>query len=516
MGDQVRSASVPIETGDTSGARAEAQEVSGSLRPGVGARVFQNTVVLLAGRGVSLVLSAGTSILLARFLGREKMGEYGAVYAYLALYSFLSTFCLEQILAREVSLRRNEAAKIFHTGSMLGLGFAVAGAIVAPALAPLFGYSGPTRWLILVAAIDALIFPPLRLPGIVFQVDMRQWFSVGIGLLRQVLWVVALVLLVVGNAAFYEVIVARTFCGVVEMAVVLYVVRRPGFVEGPRRFDLREARRLVSFGYPLALSAIAVGVFQRIDQVMLHKMSGDRVLGPYVIAVQLTEQFGALPVALISSLFPVLSQTAQQPEQFRHYLDASYRFLMVVVFFACAVVTPVTAPIVELLYGAEYQATAGLINVLIWSEVPLFLGVVLTNALVAKNLQKYLPFSTASGAVLNIALNLAFIPKWGALGASWATVVSYAAATVLFYLVFRETRALAWQGLRIALPPFAVSLAIALALPHAPLHFAVKFVAATLLYAAGAWMTGTVRKSEIDRLMSIFRGALSQQRAESA
>jgi O-antigen/teichoic acid export membrane protein len=509
------SSSAPVPTledvsacGSTEEPRRNDSVASKASRLSAGTRVFQNTIVLLGGRAFSLLLSAVASILLARYLGRERMGEYGALYAYLALYSWLSTFCLEQILAREVTGRRSEAAIIFHTGSMVGLSFALVGAILAPLLAPLFGYTGQLRWLIAIAALDLLILPPIRLPGIVFQVDMRQWFSVGIGLVRQVLWLAAIVLLAMRNAAFYQVIVVRTICGILEAGIVLKLCYRPGMVTGPRRFDLSEARRLLRYAFPLAMSAISVGVFYRIDQVMLHNMTGDRALGPYVIAAQLTEQFGALPVALISSLFPVLVQTVHQEEQFRHYLGVSYRFLMSVVFFACAVVTPITAPLVSLLYGKEFLPTAGLINVLIWSEVPLFLGVALTNALIAKNLQRYLPYSTAVGAVMNIGLNLMFIPRWGALGAAWATVISYAVATVLFYLVFQPARAMTWQGLRIALPPFAVALAITWALRHLPVHFAAKILIATLLYATGAWLTGTVRRAEIERLLEIFRGAL--------
>jgi O-antigen/teichoic acid export membrane protein len=277
------------------------------------------------------------------------MGEYGALYAYLGLYSFLATFCLEPILAREVSRRRSEATQIFHTGSMVALSFALAGTILAPVLAPLFGYAGPLRWLVAVAALDLLILPPIRLPAIVFQVDMKQWFSVGIGLLRQVLWLMAIVLLALRDAAFYQVVIARLLCGVLEAFVFFKLSYRRGFLGGPRRFDWSEARRLLQYGYPMVLSAIAAGIFFRIDQVMLHKMVGARALGPYVVAVQLTEQFGALPVALITSLAPVLAVSVGQEVLFRHYLKQSYRFLTAVVFFVCAVIKPITKPVIALL-----------------------------------------------------------------------------------------------------------------------------------------------------------------------
>jgi O-antigen/teichoic acid export membrane protein len=482
----------------------------------VGARVFQNTMVQLGGRGVSLILSFATSILLARYLGRERMGEYGAIFAYLSLFSFLATFSLEPILAREASRRRSEATQIFHTGTMIALSFGLAGAILASLLAPVFSLSGQLHWLVVIAALDLMIVPALRLPGIVFQVDMKQWFSVGIGLLRQFLWLAALVLLALRHAAFYQVIIARTACGIVEAIIYLKASYRPTFLSGPRRLDWTEGKQLLRYGYPLALGAIASGIFQRIDQLMLHNMTGDSALGPYVVAVQLTEQFGALPVMLIMSLAPVLSVTAAQDELFRHYLRVSFRFLMSVVFFVCAVITPITRPVVALLYGKEFLSSASLINVLIWSEAPLFLGVVVIHALIAKNLQRYILISTAVGAGLNIALNLVAIPRWGALGASWATVISYSFAAVFVYLMFHSSRGFAWMGVRIALPPLFVAVAISTAMQFWQANAAVKFVAAAALYAVGAWFTGTVRQSDINQLKEITRRALSGLRSPAA
>jgi PST family polysaccharide transporter len=254
----------------------------------------------------------------------------------------------------------------------------------------------------------------------------------------------------------------------------------------------------------VALSAVAVGVYHRIDQVMLHKMTGDITLGPYVVAVQMAELFSALPVALMSSLFPILSRTAHQEEQFRHYLGVSYRFLMAVVFFVCAILIPITAPLVNLFYGKEFQSSAGLLIVLIWSEVPVFFGVVLTSAVMAKGLQRYLPVSTAVGALMNIVLNFLFIPRWGALGSSWATVMSYTGAA-LFFIAFRPTRSLTLQGVRLALRPLALVLGITVVLQFLPWVFWWKFVAACACYVAGAWAMGIVLHSELRRVWELIR-----------
>lgn len=479
--------------------------VSNGSQSRLGVRIFQNTAALLGGRIVGLFFSAGTSILLARFLGRERLGQYGAIYAYLALYGFFATFCLEQILARETSLRRNQAAEIFHTATLTALFFSLTGAILAPILAPLFGYSGPIRWLIVIAAVDMLILPSIRFRGIIFQVEMRFWYSVAIGIFRQALWLLAVLLLVLRNAAFYDVILVRTFCGVVEAVLVLWTVNRLGLIQGSNRFLSSEARYMLRESFPLVLSSVAVGIYHRIDQVMLHKMSGDQVLGPYVIAVQLTELFSTLPVALMSTLFPALSQSASDPERFARYLRESYRFLLVLVFGACAIVTPVASPFVEVFYGKQFLPTAPLLIVLVWSEIPVFFGVIMTNAMVARGVQRWLPVTTVLGAICNVVLNLILIPHFGALGASWATVVSYSLAGIFLLLLFSDTRQLVLPGLRVATPLLLLAIVLTALLHIIPWSPWLKLVTVIALYIVGAWGTRSLLRSDIQRVWAMIR-----------
>ena len=103
-----------------------------TIPPSLGARVFQNTAAQLIGRVISIGFSAATSILLARYLGKEKLGEYGAIYAYLALFGFLGSFCLEAILAREISVRREKGAELLRTGTLTALGFSITSVVIAP------------------------------------------------------------------------------------------------------------------------------------------------------------------------------------------------------------------------------------------------------------------------------------------------------------------------------------------------------------------------------------------------
>ncbi len=468
------------------------------------ARIFKNVVALIGGQSLGLVLSGGATVLLARYLGASQLGEFGAIYAYVGLYAWLATLGLETILARHAAQDRENAGSILLTGVCLSAGFSLSAMTVALVLAPSFGYSRELSVLMTLAGVDVLLFAPLRLPGIVFQVDLRQWYSVGISLCRQFLWLLVLVGMAHAKASLTWIILGRTFCAFLEVAFICEAVRREGFLARPWRILSSEARKYVSYGFPLAMSALAVSVYQRIDQVMLHKMASDQVLGNYVASVRLTELISLFPIAVMSSLFPILSQTANDEKRFLRYLHLSFRSLMALVFGACVVVTLFSGFIVRGVYGSKFDPAAPSLAVLIWSEVPVFFGVVLNSGLVAKNLQAYLPFSTGIGAILNVALNLWLIPRWGAVGSAWATNISYTLAAMIFFLGFRATRSWTWFGLRLLAPPCLLSVLIILVLKTVAPPAILEFVLALVLYGVGAWMLGILRSSDVNQLAHLI------------
>jgi len=482
----------------------------------LGQTLLKNIAALFAGRGLSTALSAMAVILLARYLGREQLGRYGAIYSYIGLYTWLVTLGIEPILGREAALHREKAGSILYTGSLMSLGFSSVTTLVALALAPHFGYAGGVWPLLLLAAIDRMLVVPFCLPGMVFQVDLRQWYAVSFGVIRQVLWLLAILLLAIGKASLTWVIAARTLCAIVEAVLNSGGAWFKGLLPRPWKFLPGEARMFLLNSLPLALSTLAINVYTRIDQVMLHKMSTDLILGGYVAAVNLAEIFSLFPVSLMDAIFPVLARAARSDADFERYLRFSYRALMALIFGICAVAVPLSRPLTRIVFGAKYAGSAPIFAVLVWSEVAIFFGVVLKMGLIARNLQRYLVVSTAVGAVLNIVLNLYWIPRYGALGATWATNISYTVSSVFVYFLFRPTRGLAWLGLRISLPAFFLSMGVAALLALSPLPLFLNLVVGIILYGVGAWLTGVIDRDEIDRLWRLVGSYLPSVRPKAA
>ena len=459
-------------------------------------RVLHNTAALLGGRGISIVLSGGASIILARYLGSEKLGEFGAIYAYATLFGWLATFGIDTIMAREASIDRNQATNILRTGMRLCLIFASGATILSLAIAPFVGYKGHLYFLLIFAVLEMLLLSPLRLPGVVFQVDLKQWYSAGINLLRQFLWLLLVVLLAWLQATLVTVIVWRFVVAALEAILIWGISRR--FLSRLSEVRTDRARFYLASAAPMAFSALLASIYMRIDQVMLHNMVNDSTLGQYVAAVRVSEMFEMLPAALIASLVPVLSISAKDHAVFRSYLDRTFRYFLVLACAICVVITTAAASIISLLYGRQFAAAAPLLAVLIWSEGSTFFGVVVVNAMVARNLQKYLLVPTAAGALSNVALNFYLIPRYAALGAAWATLISYSLAWFVVLLVFRQTRPLVLQGLRWAIPAFALALGTAWVVTFLPGSVFVKLAAGIILYAVGIGATKLFGREDLE------------------
>ncbi|MGC2506418.1 MAG: flippase [Candidatus Acidiferrales bacterium] len=456
--------------------------------------IVQNTMANIVGRGLALVFSTLAAALLARYLGSEKLGEYGAIYAYLGLFAWMATFGFEPVLVREASRDRKSASDLVRTATVLSIFLSVGTVVVAVAVAPWVGYGGRLRSLLILAGVEYAL-TPLRLPEIIFQVDLRQWYGSTINVVRQGIWLAIIVALWFWGAPLSYVIGGRVLAAVIESALIWAYGRR--FLAEKGKFLWERAWMIFSHSFPIAFSSLLAMIYMRIDQVMLHKMTTDSILGQYVAAVRVSELFEMLPTALMFTLAPILAVSVVDPKKFRSYIDRTFRYFMVLAAGLCVVMTVGAPLVVRVLYGKQFLPAAPLLAVLIWSEIAVFFATVIVNIMVAKNYQNLLPIPTLVGAAINVGLNLVLIPRYAAMGTAWATLVSYSFAWMVALLFFKETRSFTLQGVRFALPVAGVALVACWCAKRMTPSAILGSLAAVGLFVFGAWLTGLIQKADL-------------------
>jgi PST family polysaccharide transporter len=104
--------------------------------------------------------------------------------------------------------------------------------------------------------------------------------------------------------------------------------------------------------------------------------------------------------------------------------------------------------IILILYGPEFSGAGAILALHIWAGVPVTMGLAANTWMINQGLTNLMLQQTVLGAVVNVALNLWLIPRYGGVGAAIATLAAYMCATVLWYILDPRTRRIGWMQLR--------------------------------------------------------------------
>jgi len=180
--------------------------------------------------------------------------------------------------------------------------------------------------------------------------------------------------------------------------------------------------------------------YMRIDQIMIKMMLNNQAVGQYAAAVKLSEAWYFIPIVITQSLFPaILSAKKHSEELYNTRLQQLYDIM---VWMAICVALPTTLLsdwVITFLYGPDFSQAGIVLAVHIWAGVFVFLGVAGGNWLLAENMQMFGLIPTGLGAIINIVLNLIFIPRWGIPGSAIATLISHMIAAYLGYGFTKKT-----------------------------------------------------------------------------
>jgi len=211
-------------------------------------------------------------------------------------------------------------------------------------------------------------------------------------------------------------------------------------INGEKIYNWKANRKFVTQlmkdSWPLMLSAIAVIFYMRIDQVMLGQMIGNDAVGIYSAAVRISEVWYFIPMAIVSSTFPaILHAKSISEELYYSRLQKLFNLMSILGISVALVISFFGRYIIYILYGEGYIESADVLVLNIWAGIFVSLGVAGSSWLMAENLQKLSLYQTLTGAIVNVALNLILIPKYGVIGAASSTVFSYAIATFMLLFV---------------------------------------------------------------------------------
>ncbi len=214
-----------------------------------------------------------------------------------------------------------------------------------------------------------------------------------------------------------------------------------------------QAASLWKQGWPLLLWGSLSLVYQSIDQVMLAAMQGTQSTGVYLAAVRLSRVWITLPTLILPSMLPYLTQLKAKDPTLHMVRTRQLTFALTwLAILTAGGISLFTGPLVQFMYGAQYTESVPILQVVIWSNVLAFQALVRGQWILLEGLQRIALLFPLMGAISNVTANYFLIPRWGAMGAAWTTLVSQVIAVMLTPLFFKPTRDSSLMLLRVLVP----------------------------------------------------------------
>lgn len=185
----------------------------------------------------------------------------------------------------------------------------------------------------------------------------------------------------------------------------------------------------------LFLPVIAANVLNYLDKIMLGKMATYSELGCYDNAEKLIQIPNSMVTALGAVMLPRMSNIVANGDEnkTKKYMDSSMLFVLFSTFAFAFGMAAISKEFVPTFFGKGYELTISLVNIL--SPIMIFISVanvLKTQYLLPHCMDREFSICLVTGVCVNLVLNSIFIPKRGAIGASYATLIAE------FLIVFFE------------------------------------------------------------------------------
>ncbi|MBI3112319.1 MAG: flippase [Ignavibacteriales bacterium] len=410
--------------------------------------------------GLSSILGRFLNFLLVPFYTNYLLpSEYGVVatlYAYIAFMVIVYGYGMEAAYMRFVSpsepgdTKRNFSTpflSLLVTSALFSLVIhlsadSVAGWIeIGEEHADLVRYAGWILFFDTLVAIPyaslrmehkALKFAGLRVLNIVSNIALNILFIVGMDMKADGVFLANLLAMMISFILLFRTVMARL---TISFSRGLY-------------------RDLLKFGLPYVPAGIAGAAMQVIDRPILKMLTNDATVGVY----QANYRLGVL-MMLVVGMFdyawrPFFLQHAKDEDAKELFAKVFTYFVALMLFILVSVSLFVEDLVRIQVFGKyfihpDYWGGLTIVPIILLSYVFTGAYVNFVVGIYLEKKTKVLPYVTGAGAIVNVLVNFWSIPRYGMMGAAFATLASYVVMAAGMYIASQQVYPMRYEWSRI-------------------------------------------------------------------
>lgn len=388
------------------------------------------------------ILSAITvGVLLPRYLGVESFGIYSYALSFSAIIGIVGKGGLDAFIVRDLAKNPDNAATILGTAFRIRLILGIITFGAASVLVVVLN-QGFNRYSFAVVIVSLVyFFQWLEITYFCFQAQVNIKPAIIVRIICIFAFSGLRVLAIYYKLDFVVFVILFAIENIASNVGVGVTYYRSKLFASSRKWTFSEnlAREYIKASWSILLANFMVLVYLKIDQVLLQMLSTPIQLGFYAAAARISEIWFFIPVAISWSVFPMLVKSKEAaPQVFEKKVILLYSSMLFLALAVAIFVSIFRRFVVVFLLGPTFDASADILIIHIWSGIFVFLDSIRGKLLISFDKTKFYFLSTVLGAFSNIILNIILIPRYHALGAAIATLISYSVVTFFSAIIFNR------------------------------------------------------------------------------
>ena len=194
-------------------------------------------------------------------------------------------------------------------------------------------------------------------------------------------------------------------------------------------------KSMVKLGIVNAIALFIMQLNYRMDILMLKKLSSLEEVGFYSLAMQIAEQLWQIPLA-IEAIILSRSANSSNDGQVHRTVASIFRVSLITGFVVGLIIFLLAPPLIPLVFGKEFSHSATMIQVVLPGILLLIGFRILNSRLAGMGKPQIAIYAFLPALIINFIANLFLIPRFGGIGAAWATNISYGIGSIAFLLVY--------------------------------------------------------------------------------
>lgn len=226
--------------------------------------------------------------------------------------------------------------------------------------------------------------------------------------------------------------------------LVLYVYN---YRKGKTFYNREFWRFAILFNLPLIPHYLSLTILNQVDRIMINHMEGAHEAAVYSVAYTVG-MFMTIVTSAINNSFVPYSYKSLKREEYKS-IGRNANTILAIIGVSCILTMALGPEIIKLFATNEYFDAIWVIPPVAASVYFLFLYPLFSNISFYFEKTKFIMVASCIGAIVNVILNLLFIPIYGYYAAGYTTLACYMLFSFVHYLIHKKTLKQNTDGVKI-------------------------------------------------------------------